>query len=410
MADTNQNLVNFRLKWTLSISWTEVTVSNDIIRDTAIAITDASITLTNEAKTSFELVVWTIADWVLTLSKRGIKADQTLTEDSALKKEWRPWAIWYVTLFASDTLDIDVAWWTATIKNDITFTWDNTFSWWVEFNWTTNLPTFADTTARDAVYTTPVAWDKCVITGTWEQYYDGWIWNTLDVWTPTPDATTTVSGKTELATDAEVTAWTATWWTWASLVLTPEQQKKSISLKDTATNTDFWATDHFVINDWWTDKKITKDETRIAMSWSTTLQWTWEMATDAEVITWSSETLVVNPKQLPWKYISSATVTKSSDTTWSWTWVTLAAIPSNAKICVVNILKWVWWNGFALSNSWVIYLDWSWMTSITAQWYLSTSLYFWTVYKSWSNILITWDIWIDTSPVDTVTFTIDFRT
>lgn len=133
------------------------------------------------------------------------------------------------------------------------------------------------------------------------------------------------------------------------------------------------------------------------------------MATDAEATAWLIETKFINPKQIPWKYISSATVTKTSDSTWSWTWVTLVAIPSNAKIWVVNIES-LRDGNICYSNSWVIYLDWSWITSITAQANSWTTEYFWTLYKSWSNILITWDIWIDTSPIDTLTFTIDFRT
>lgn len=396
MADTNQNLVTFRLTWTLSISWSSVTISNDILRNTAIAITDASIVLTNEAKTSFELVVWTIATWTLTLSKRWVTQAQTLTEDANLKKEWRPWTIGYVTLFSSDTLDIDVAWWLATIKNDITFTWDNTFSWtndfdaWVTINDTFKIPTFADTTARDAVYTAPVSWDKCIITGTWEQYYDGWIWNTLWVWTPTPDATQTVSGKIELATDAEVTAWTATWWTWASLVLTPVQQKKSISLKASATNVDFWATDEFVFNDWWTDKRITKDETRIAMAWSTTLQWTWEMWTDAELVTGTSETLVPNLKQV--KTLFDIVVATRDITAASWTVTYNHSLWKIPRAILTH--WWFWWAGLDWNT-----FNWAWDWTNNKISYIAPAVQWWWGAWTSSSIYMVIDSWYTQSGV-----------
>ena len=90
MADSNQNIVEFRLTGTLSTSGTTVNVSNDIYRDSAIAITDASITLINEQGTVFELVKATIAAGVLTTSKRGLTQAQALTEDATLKREWRP--------------------------------------------------------------------------------------------------------------------------------------------------------------------------------------------------------------------------------------------------------------------------------------------------------------------------------
>lgn len=70
-------------------------------------------------------------------------------------------------------------------------------------------PVVADTTARDALYTAPVTGDMVYVTAlnAMQVYNTGTAqWDTLDVGTPTPDASTTVSGIVEIATDAEVTA------------------------------------------------------------------------------------------------------------------------------------------------------------------------------------------------------------
>lgn len=328
MADTNQNLVSFRLLGTLSVSWTEVTVSNDILRDTAIAITDASITLTNEARTSFELVVWTIATWTLTLSKRGIKQDQTLTEDATLKKEWRPWTIGYVTLFASDTLDIDNEWWTATIKNDITFTWDNTFSWTSDFNAevtinnTLQIPTFADTNARDVAYSAPVTWNKCIINWVWEQYYEGWAWNTLWVWSPTPNASETVAGKIEMATQAEFDAWTTTWATTAPLFARPDLIQKQISTASAKTTMVAW--DSFGISDSadsWKIKRLTLSQLLATSDAQATdlISWVAKLWEYSDTIIWTNNIDIVTPKVLSdlffWKsLVASSNLKLSADT------------------------------------------------------------------------------------------------
>jgi len=155
MSDSNQNIVEFRLTGTLSTSGTSVTVSNDIHRDSAIAVTDASVTLINEQGTVFELVKCTIATGTLTTSKRGLTQAQTLTEDSALKKEWRPGTKGFVTSFASDEFDKE----------------------------TGQLAVYATTTARDATITAPSNGMSVYVTaiGTFTDYIAG-------TWTNRPTA------------------------------------------------------------------------------------------------------------------------------------------------------------------------------------------------------------------------------
>ncbi len=71
------------------------------------SFTDASILIQNTAGTVFERVRGTASAGTLTLSKRGITKSQTLTEDAALKKEWRAGSIGIVTVFASDIFDVE---------------------------------------------------------------------------------------------------------------------------------------------------------------------------------------------------------------------------------------------------------------------------------------------------------------
>ena len=68
---------------------------------------------------------------------------------------------------------------------------------------------YVDDTARDTAIPTPQT-GMIVTTGGVLQYYSGGIWNDLDVGTPTPDASTTVAGKVEIATQGELEAGTDT--------------------------------------------------------------------------------------------------------------------------------------------------------------------------------------------------------
>lgn len=87
-----------------------------------------------------------------------------------------------------------------------------------------NAPTFANSTARDAAITVPVDGDLCTVGGDL-QHYNGTTaqWETADTGTPTPNASTTVAGKVEIPTQAQVDAGTDTGETGALLSVLPSQ-------------------------------------------------------------------------------------------------------------------------------------------------------------------------------------------
>lgn len=95
-----------------------------------------------------------------TIVLRGIEPQATKTANVSFQKQWTDGTIMVVTALASDLLDIDEQNGVQIIASDINFSGS------VEFTGPTRLPTFADTTARDAVYVSPVNGDKCVVVGT----------------------------------------------------------------------------------------------------------------------------------------------------------------------------------------------------------------------------------------------------
>lgn len=87
---------------------------------------------------------------------------------------------------------------------------------------------FADTTARDAAITAPQNGDTCYVTADGVFYdYQGGAWASRATGS-TPNASTTVAGKVEIATQAENDAGTTTGGTGALLVATPDLNAKSI--------------------------------------------------------------------------------------------------------------------------------------------------------------------------------------
>jgi hypothetical protein len=124
-------------------------------------------------------------------------------------------------------LDIDMSGGSAIIATPISFTGSDSFTD-ATFTGKLKAPTFANTTARDAVYTSPVNGYKCILVGTGEQYYDGGTWNTLGVGTPTPNGSETVAGKYEEATQPENDSGTAVGGTGADLTSTPQKTGRTI--------------------------------------------------------------------------------------------------------------------------------------------------------------------------------------
>lgn len=84
---------------------------------------------------------------------------------------------------------------------------------------------FADATARDAYFASPVNWNSAYLTTEWKRTdYVGGAWADRASGT-NPNASTTVAGKVEKATSGEVTAWTSTGWTGAELFVWPAELK-----------------------------------------------------------------------------------------------------------------------------------------------------------------------------------------
>lgn len=75
-------------------------------------------------------------------------------------------------------------------------------------------PIVTDETARDTLYTSPSGWEAAYVQSLNAlQIYNGWSsqWESLDVWTPTPQASTTGYGTTILATDSDAESSTGVW-------------------------------------------------------------------------------------------------------------------------------------------------------------------------------------------------------
>lgn len=202
---------------------------------------------------------------------------------------------------------------------------------------------FADATARDAYFTSPVNGNSAYLTteGKRTDYVGGaWVDRATG---STLNASTTVAGKVEKATSWEVTAWTATGWTGAELFVWPAEMK--------------------TVTDWLTTSINAKPS----------------IATNAEAIAWTDTVKAVNPLQLRKYYwpqpIAWTSSTASSRTVWAGTsWTTYI------QACIGTIAK--WWTytvSFDLS-AWAIT---TWYGRIYKNW-----VAFWTersVYQTTSN-------------------------
>lgn len=89
--------------------------------------------------------------------------------------------------------------------------------------------TYETTTARDTalggnwVATYPYVDIYVEVTGLYYNYnLSSNQWESLDVWTPVSNASTTVAGKVEVPTNIETSTGEATWGTWASLAMSPQ--------------------------------------------------------------------------------------------------------------------------------------------------------------------------------------------
>lgn len=100
---------------------------------------------------------------------------------------------------------------------------------WEGTNASPNCQNFVDETARDAAFTAPLQNDECSVGGN-RQFYSAALaqWVTYDEGTPTPNASTLVAGRVEIATAAQSIAGTNTGETLAFLSVLPKQIANNI--------------------------------------------------------------------------------------------------------------------------------------------------------------------------------------
>jgi hypothetical protein len=208
MSSMLSNL-SFKLKWVLSKTGTSVKVTNDLERDLVISAINASVVLKNASGSVLERMQCSFSGGTMTIVQRWLDQSETKTSDTSIQYERRVGTIWYITVLASDLLDVDNSGYGANVMPNINFYWANNHYWEeifkdVKVQLKFRIPTFATEAARDLVYTAPVDGDKCSV-GWYEQNYN-WAtaqWEYLWVSTPLPNASTTAAGKVKIATQTE---------------------------------------------------------------------------------------------------------------------------------------------------------------------------------------------------------------
>lgn len=122
--------------------------------------TNETVVITNDDKTIMETTRASCTNWVLTFSKRGLSDDVSETTVANRKLTWNPWSLCFVTVGASDIVNL---------HNDNSWAGDQTFQWklitekWIEY------PSFENITALEA-YGSPFAWMFAIVEDTWELY------------------------------------------------------------------------------------------------------------------------------------------------------------------------------------------------------------------------------------------------
>lgn len=234
------------------------------------------------------------------------------------------------------------------LDDDLDWTWDSatTFAWIIAKSLTT--------TQRDAL-----TWSNGMIiynstTSVLNQYI-WWVWVSFSSWT-TINATETVAGKWEVATDSEITTPTDTGWTGAFLWAKISQLVKLFSFAPSLTTSA--ETDKYAFQDvsnWDKTTTILKSDLRNDLAWSKTTKGTFEMLTDAEFIAGTDETRVPNAKQIADNAFSpiykniyiSASQTLSASTIYTFThslWFTSADVLQWRYKVVLYCSFWTWWD------------------------------------------------------------------
>ena len=116
-----------------------------------------------------------------------------------------------------------------------------------EFQTILRAPVYADATARDAAIPSPANWMLVYNTALWVfQQYVSWAWTDIAAGS-TPNASTTVAGKVEIATSAESIAGTDTGGTGALLSVLPSDIAKNTQSSTFIYGADVWGDDTYVV-------------------------------------------------------------------------------------------------------------------------------------------------------------------
>lgn len=332
MSDSIKNLYEFQItSKILKSDWATdtFTISSDILTGSAVSLTNWSVLAKNRNWSVKELFKITASWGTATILSRGIKPDWTT--DTTLQYERPKWTEMKVVLLEDQVFD---KWNADEITWDITYQWN--FTAWDTDTTKYWLSVKSLTTTEKNALSSPPDWTLILDETLWAaQMKIWWTFQSLWAWATTPNATTSVAWKIEIATDAEILAETDTWWTSATLVATPSQLSPSkLTDKTTAASWDKIRIADSADSD--AAKYITINYIRDAIPASTTAKWTVEMATDAEAVAWTDETRYINAKQLNdvaltsfwiWTASRAANATWTTDVTHS-LWVT----PSFVKI------------------------------------------------------------------------------
>ena len=180
-----------------------------------------NVSIVLQSNTQIERMTITATGGVATIVQRWLDQSATKTPVVWLQKQWNDGTIMYIAALAPDMLDIDMSSGSASISTPTVYT--NSLS----ATKNQQIPTFANTGARDAAITSPANGYVCFVVWVGEQVYSGWAWTTLGVGSPTPFASTTVAGSVEIATSSETKSGTDTGWTGALLWVLPSDIAKN---------------------------------------------------------------------------------------------------------------------------------------------------------------------------------------
>lgn len=227
----------------LAIGGTSVDVTNDILFNQIINVSNADAVIRNRKGNLFEMVKVDIVNNVATFSKRGLTQAATFTEDPSLKRGWKKGDIMYITMLAPSIVGLDVAnTWTASQTFSAGFTASGTstmnalnltsgvVSGSFIINGVVRVPIYADATARDAAITSPtngmIIFNTAV--GLYQKYQAGaWIDDTSGA--SVPNASTTVAGKVQIATASDLAASNGTGTTGAPTAISASSAVKTPS-------------------------------------------------------------------------------------------------------------------------------------------------------------------------------------